>query len=275
MFTVTPVRQRTHRIVWNDRAEIEFQGAMAARPKNVLVTGPHGWGKTEFCKEVARRAQVTLGREFKLMSVNLSPYTRFEDLIGTNYPVNTANGVAIQWVKGALQLAVEGGHMFLAEEITKSNPETQARLHSVLDEIGRRLTITERGGEEVPVHPDFWFFANSNPAGRGYAVQRLDPALQSRFYWTIEIDQPFCDERKLVEDIFGGDENATVHVMNWLEDLRSNAETIIPTRDVSMFSKALGRGVSPESAIEHQLKPQYDGDKYARIAAVTKAHFGS
>jgi nitric oxide reductase NorQ protein len=94
-----------------------------------------------------------------------------------------------QWVDSRLTTACKYGYTLVYDEFSRSPPEANNALLTVLEEHILALPGTQHGGTFMPVHPDFRAIFTSNP--EDYAgVHKTQDALLDRMI-TIELD--YCD----------------------------------------------------------------------------------
>ncbi|MBX6377209.1 MAG: gas vesicle protein GvpN [Clostridia bacterium] len=160
----------------------------------VHFCGPSGTGKTATALYVARR----LGRPVVLYHGDeaLQGGDLVGGFVGYHYRrvvdnfirsvVKTQEDLDERWVDNPLTAACRYGYTLVYDEFTRSRPETNNVLLSVLEE--RVLTLPPAGGRErhVAVHPDFRAIFTSNPTE--YAgVHRPPDALLHRMI-TLRMD---------------------------------------------------------------------------------------
>ncbi|XP_026437070.1 midasin-like [Papaver somniferum] len=97
------------------------------------------------------------------------------------------------WQDGPLIEAMEGGHLFLIDEISLADDSVLERLNSVL-EPERKLFLAEKGGpnlESRTADGNFFLLATMNPGG-DYGKKELSPALRNRFteIWVPSVSSP-------------------------------------------------------------------------------------
>src|SRR5918995_5606130 len=94
-----------------------------------------------------------------------------------------------QWVDSRLTTACKHGYTLVYDEFSRSRPEANNVLLTVLEEHILTLPDTQCGGNHVKVHPEFRAIFTSNP--EDYAgVHKTQNALLDRMI-TIELD--YCD----------------------------------------------------------------------------------
>jgi gas vesicle protein GvpN len=161
----------------------------------VHFRGPSGVGKTTLALHVAHR----LGRPVMLMVGDDEFGT--SDLVGSQAGYRrrrvvdnfiqsvrkTEDDVAPRWVDNRLTVACREGLTLVYDEFTRSRPEANNALLSVLEEGVLVLPARQRGGTDyLRVHPDFTAVFTSNPVE--YAgVHQAQDALFERMV-TIDLD---------------------------------------------------------------------------------------
>lgn len=161
----------------------------------VHLRGPAGTGKSSLAMHIAAR----LGRPIVLLLGDEEFGSR--DLIGNHSGVRhrkvvdqyvhtvtkTDDVVTRLWVDSRLTTAVKNGYTLLYDEFTRSRPETNNPLLSILEE--RVLPLPPDSGSPatyIPVHESFRAIFTSNP--EEYAgVHKSQDALQDRMI-TLDID---------------------------------------------------------------------------------------
>lgn len=161
----------------------------------VHFSGPAGTGKTTLALHVARG----LGRPVNFIQGDDEITT--SDLVGGIYGYRrarivddyvrsihkTEEDVSERWTDNRLAIACRRGHTLVYDEFTRSRPEANNVLLSVLEE--RLLTLPAPWNQKgyIPVHPDFRAIFTSNP--EEYAgVHRAQDALRDRMV-TIGLDR--------------------------------------------------------------------------------------
>lgn len=161
----------------------------------VHFSGPAGTGKTTLALHVAalRRRPVTLMHgddEFGSSDLVGGEYGYRKSKLIDNFihsVVKTEESMSTLWADNRLTLACKNGDTLVYDEFTRSRPEANNALLSVLEE--RLLTLPKRrtqGDGYLDVHPDFRAIFTSNP--EEYAgVHRTQDALMDRLI-TIKVD---------------------------------------------------------------------------------------
>jgi len=160
--------------------------------------GPAGTGKTSLAMHIASR----LGRPVVLIHGN-ADFTP-TDLVGglhgyrekrllDNYihsVKKSETATYLNWADGSVTEAVRNGYTMIYDEFTRSKPETNNVLLSVLEEKVLELPSVTKGEKHLRVHPEFTAIFTSNP--EEYAgVYKSQDALRDRM---ITIDLDFFDE---------------------------------------------------------------------------------
>lgn len=160
--------------------------------------GPAGTGKTTLAMHIA----YLLGNPVVLTHGNsdLTP----TDLIGGLHGVRQKRKVDnyihsvrksetatfLNWSDGCVTEAVKNGYTLVYDEFTRSKPETNNILLSVLEEKILELPTITKGDKHIEVHPNFVAIFTSNP--EEYAgVFKSQDALRDRM---ITLDLDFFDE---------------------------------------------------------------------------------
>ena len=160
--------------------------------------GASGTGKTTLAMHVASkigRPVVLLHGDDRLNTTDLVGgehgyrYRRLVDNFISRV-LKTEEDMTKRWADNRLTIACKNGHTLVYDEFTRSRPEANNILLSVLQEKVMDLPA-QRGGEEayLRVHPDFSAIFTSNP--EEYAgVNKAQDALRDRM---ITIDLGFMD----------------------------------------------------------------------------------
>jgi len=147
-----------------------------------------------------------------------------------------------RWADNRLTVACKNGFTLIYDEFTRSRPETNNVLLSVLQERMLDLPAPRHGeGNYLKVHPDFTAIFTSNP--EEYAgVHRSQDALRDRMI-TLDID--YFDEETEVRitefksGLVNGDASKIVRIVRGLRE--SDTYEFAPTiRGCIMIAKTLG-----------------------------------
>lgn len=153
----------------------------------VHFCGPAGTGKTALAMHIAE----LLGRPI----VTLQGNDQYQptDLVGTNSGVRrkkvldnyvhsvwkAEESLDSVWYDGRVAHACRNGYTLVYDDFTRSKPETNNVLLSILQEKSLDLSALQKGETNITVHPDFAALFTSNPVE--YAgVHELQDALKDR-----------------------------------------------------------------------------------------------
>lgn len=215
----------------------------------VHLRGPAGTGKTTLAMHVAG----LLGRPVVLMFGD--DEFGSTDLVGSkagyslrrmtdNYihsVVKTEEDVRQHWVDHRLTMACREGFTLVYDEFTRSRPEANNVLLSILEERVMAMPVASAGGGYMNVHPEFSAIFTSNP--EEYAgVHRTQDALLDRLI-TIEIER-LDDETEIAitrakADLLWSDAAKIVKVVREFREL--SGSTITPTVRSSVMIAKISR----------------------------------
>lgn len=159
----------------------------------VHLSGPIGVGKTTLAFHIAAQlAQpaILICGDFEFGTSDLvgGLYGYRRKYLRDNFTrsvLKTDESIAPQWVDNRLTIACEHGFTLIYDEFTRSRPEANNVLLSVLEEGVLPLSAARNGRDYIKVHPDFTAIFTSNP--EEYAgVQPSQDALRDRMV-TIEL----------------------------------------------------------------------------------------
>jgi MoxR-like ATPase len=154
---------------------------------NVLLIGETGTGKTHAVRAFCYK------NKLPYFPLNLTESTQVEDLVGQMIPDEKGG---FKWVDGPLTRFIRYGGVVVVEEINAANAGVLFVLHSILDDQ-RRLCITQKDGEVIKAHEDFWFVATMNPDYEG--TKPLNAALKDRFHVVLYYDYDETIEKQLIK----------------------------------------------------------------------------
>ena len=234
-------------------------------PYPVLLLGDTGWGKSVIAREIAKQL------DLKFIPINGHPTMDMSMLVGLWRPVQTPNGITVEWQDGLLTTAIREGNMFLFEELTRASGEAVSRLFGVLDSSDRFLSLPEAGQINVPIHENFWCLATGNQAKSGYSASKLDKALESRFEAIYTIEQPLADESAILKN-----HPAIVDIdrfMHFVTDLRKSKDNVqFPTRELVRVARLTDKKIPLERALEMTLRSKY-ANNWEGIKELFNQHF--
>jgi len=204
---------------------------------SVHFAGPAGTGKTTLAFHVAaqRGRPVTLihgDDEFGSSDlVGRDSGYRKKKLIDNfiHSVLKTEEEAQSLWIDNRLTTACKNGETLIYDEFTRSRPEANNALLSVLSEKILNLPKLRRSGEAyLQVHPDFRAIFTSNPAE--YAgVHKTQDALMDRLI-TISLDHHDLETEVEITMAKSGivrqDAEAIVHAFRALRDVRGDSPTI-------------------------------------------------
>jgi gas vesicle protein GvpN len=224
----------------------------------VHLRGAAGTGKTTLAMHVAAR----LGRPVVL--IHGDEETSTSDLVGGEHGywtrrvvdnfihsvVKAEEEVSIKWVDNRLTLAAKHGLTLIYDEFTRSRPEANNVLLSVLQERMLDLPGANGGDSYLRVHPRFSCIFTSNP-GEYAGVYRSQDALMDRM---VTIDLSYMDEAAevAITAARSGMEKAdAMLVVRLVRGLRASgacavAPSVRSCIKVARAARVLGAAFSPE-----------------------------
>jgi nitric oxide reductase NorQ protein len=139
-----------------------------------------------------------------------------------------------QWVDSRLTTACKQGYTLVYDEFSRSRPEANNVLLTILEEGILALPDTPFGATYMRVHPEFRAIFTSNP--EDYAgVHKTQNALLDRMI-TIELD--YCDretEVAITQARAGVDEGTATKIVDLVRRIRAEASTQKPTLRASVM----------------------------------------
>lgn len=193
----------------------------------VNFSGPSGIGKTSLALYVARE----LGRPVVFIHGNEEMLG--SDLIGGNYGYhkrkmvdNFVHSVYLleedmeqRWVEGRLTAACTKGYTLVYDEYTRSRPEVNNFLLSVLEERMLSLIGRKKKGQYMEVHPEFKVIFTSNP--REYAgVHKSQMALDDRIITMDMLEMDGNTKVAVTQAKSGMDEERAVRLVDTLQRIK-------------------------------------------------------
>lgn len=199
----------------------------------VHFCGPAGSGKTTLAFHLAAKLErpVTLihgDDEFGSADLIGNDYGYRKSKLVDNFihsVLKTEEEMKSLWVDNRLTLACKHGNTLIYDEFTRSRPEANNPLLSILEEKILNMPKLRRQGDScLEVHPDFRAIFTSNP--EEYAgIHKTQDALMDRLV-TITLDHPdFETEARVVEAKSGlarGDAETIVKVVRAVREMDQN-----------------------------------------------------
>ncbi|KAI4324806.1 hypothetical protein MLD38_030260 [Melastoma candidum] len=141
--------------------------------KPVLVEGSPGVGKTSLV--------VALGRYsgHKVVRINLSEQTDMMDLLGSDLPVDSDEGMKFAWSDGILLQALKEGCWVLLDELNLAPQSVLEGLNAILDH--REEVYIPELDLTFKCPPSFRVFACQNPSSQGGGRKNLPKSFLNRF----------------------------------------------------------------------------------------------
>nr|XP_011467404.1 PREDICTED: midasin isoform X1 [Fragaria vesca subsp. vesca] len=142
-------------------------------PKPVLLEGSPGVGKTSLV--------VALGKfsGHKVVRINLSEQTDMMDLLGSDLPVESDDGMKFAWSDGILLQALREGSWVLLDELNLAPQSVLEGLNAILDH--RAEVFIPELGCTFKCPPSFRIFACQNPSHQGGGRKGLPKSFLNRF----------------------------------------------------------------------------------------------
>lgn len=141
--------------------------------KPALLEGSPGVGKTSLI--------VALGKfsGHKVVRINLSEQTDMMDLLGSDLPVESNEGVNFAWSDGILLQALKEGSWVLLDELNLAPQSVLEGLNAILDH--RNEVFIPELGRTFHCKPSFRVFACQNPSHQGGGRKGLPKSFLNRF----------------------------------------------------------------------------------------------
>ncbi|XP_062201313.1 midasin-like isoform X2 [Phragmites australis] len=142
-------------------------------PKPLLLEGSPGVGKTSLIVALAGFS----GHD--VVRINLSEQTDMMDLLGSDLPVEGANGMEFSWSDGILLQALKNGSWVLLDELNLAPQSVLEGLNAILDH--RAEVFIPELGQTYKCPPSFRIFACQNPSSQGGGRKGLPKSFLNRF----------------------------------------------------------------------------------------------
>jgi len=179
----------------------------------VLIVGETGTGKTHLIRHFCYKKKLPYAR------VNLNGGTTADELIGHFVPDETKSNGAIKWQDGILTTFVRNGGVIVLDEVNGCPADILFCLHPITDDE-RTLTLTDKDGEVVKAHPNFFLVATMNPDYEG--TKPLNEAFKDRFKVKLNFDYNKKVEKQLIDN-----ENI-LHLADKLRIMKTKGEITTP-----------------------------------------------
>ncbi|KAF7137371.1 hypothetical protein RHSIM_Rhsim07G0217300 [Rhododendron simsii] len=142
-------------------------------PKPVLLEGSPGVGKTSLIEAIGKFSGHAVVR------INLSEQTDIMDLLGSDLPVDSDEGMQFAWHDGILLQALKKGSWVLLDELNLAPQSVLEGLNAILDH--RAEVFIPELGVTFKCSPSFRIFACQNPSAQGGGRKGLPKSFLNRF----------------------------------------------------------------------------------------------
>ena len=149
----------------------------SSSPKNIMLVGPHGCGKTETAIQYAAR----MGKPLLIMDC---AHTREGYLWWGR--MHVSDGTTYFKPSEFFKAVEEGGYVILLDELNRVDSSVLSPLMPLLDD--RRATHVPDTDHILQVGPGTVFFATMNEGNQYTGTSTLDAAIQDRFSFRVEVD---------------------------------------------------------------------------------------
>ncbi|KAJ9568543.1 hypothetical protein OSB04_004509 [Centaurea solstitialis] len=141
--------------------------------KPVLLEGSPGVGKTSLVLALGKFSGHSVVR------INLSEQTDMMDLLGSDLPVESEEGMQFAWSDGILLQALKNGSWVLLDELNLAPQSVLEGLNAILDH--RAEVFIPELGHTFKCPPSFRVFACQNPSNQGGGRKGLPKSFLNRF----------------------------------------------------------------------------------------------
>lgn len=197
----------------------------------IHFSGPAGTGKTTLALVTAISLQrpivVTYGNDDYSHTDLIGSMTGYKkQIVRDNYVhsvMKSTDVFTMNWVDGAITKACKNGYTLIYDEFTRSRPEANNALLSVLEEKVLYLPYVAKSNNEQEVHPDFRVIFTSNP--EEYAgVHKSQDALRDRMI-TLDLTEFDEDtESQIVQLKSGANIEIATKIVKVVRDFRHNCQ---------------------------------------------------
>lgn len=212
----------------------------------VHFKGPAGTGKTTLAMHLAHifeQPTVMIFGSDEIRSTDFvgGQFGYHKKVVIDNYihsVVKTDETAEQQWIDGRLVTACKEGYILIYDEFSRSTPETNNILLSVLEEKVLELPINRTGETYIRVHPDFKAIFTSNP--EKYAgVYNTQEALLDRMI-TINLEHWDRDtEIRITASQSGLNAEDTRKVVDIVRSYRKKVNGNVSIRAAIMIAKVV------------------------------------
>ncbi|XP_021720497.1 midasin-like [Chenopodium quinoa] len=141
--------------------------------KPVLLEGSPGVGKTSLISAIGKFSG------HKVVRINLSEQTDIMDLLGSDLPIESEEGLQFAWSDGILLQALKEGSWVLLDEINLAQQSVLEGLNAILDH--RAEVFIPELGQSFKCPSSFRVFACQNPSCQGGGRKGLPKSFLNRF----------------------------------------------------------------------------------------------